>query len=118
MNLTGAAVREVLANKSKGMVYLAGLKFTYKDGTDPNRREVLDVVLTDGTPLDPAKTYKVVTNNFMATGGDNYAAFKTGTQVFDTNILIRDAIVNYIKAENAAGRPIAPVIDGRATQVK
>jgi 2',3'-cyclic-nucleotide 2'-phosphodiesterase (5'-nucleotidase family) len=74
--------------------------------------------LTDGTPLDPAKTYKVVTNNFMATGGDNYAAFKTGTQVFDTNILIRDAIVNYIKAENAAGRPIAPVIDGRATQVK
>lgn len=33
----------------------------------------------DGSPLDPAGTYRVTVNAFLAAGGDNFPAFKKGT---------------------------------------
>jgi 5'-nucleotidase len=29
-----------------------------------------------GAPLDPARTYRVVTNGFLASGGDGFTAFR------------------------------------------
>lgn len=109
MKLTGAQVNEVLevgASGAKGMVEISGLKFKY------------DSTLPDGTALDPAKVYTVATNDFMATGGDNFLASKSGADTVNTFILVRDAIKDYIKAETAAGRTIDPAVEGRITRVR
>jgi 2',3'-cyclic-nucleotide 2'-phosphodiesterase (5'-nucleotidase family) len=119
MELTGAQVIEVLANASKGMTPVSGLKCTWRPiPGSKDKREIVSVTLPDGRALDPAARYTVSTNDFMATGGDNYAAFKAGTKVYNTNILIRDALVDYLKAEGAAGRPVAPQAEGRAVQAQ
>ncbi|MGE5509498.1 MAG: bifunctional metallophosphatase/5'-nucleotidase [Chitinophagales bacterium] len=119
MELTGAQVIEVLSNASKGLTPSSGLKFTWRPiPGNKDKREIVSVTLPDGRPLDPNARYTVSTNDFMATGGDNYAVLKAGAKVYNTNILIRDALIDYLKAEGAAGRPIAPQVEGRAVKVQ
>ena len=36
-------------------------------------------VTLDGKPIDPAKTYRVTMNSFLAAGGDSFTVFKDGT---------------------------------------
>ena len=38
-----------------------------------------DLKDADGKPLDPAARYRIVTNNYLAEGGDFFTAFKAGT---------------------------------------
>jgi 5'-nucleotidase len=40
---------------------------------------VLSDVRLDGVPINPAATYRVTVNNFLAGGGDNYTVFAQGT---------------------------------------
>jgi 5'-nucleotidase len=53
----------------------------------------------NGEPFDPSATYAVVTNNFIAAGGDTYnvfmRAFNEGSG-FDTGIPLDEAVVSYI----------------------
>lgn len=53
--------------------------------------------LLDGTKIEMDNYYTVVTNDFMATGGDGYN-FSGAKNMVDTAIPIRDALVNEIKA--------------------
>jgi 5'-nucleotidase len=50
----------------------------------------------NGQPLDPAGSYRVVINNFLASGGDGLAAFTGGTEVVDSGIIDLDALVAWI----------------------
>ena len=74
----------------------AGLKVEY-DGTKPFESRVTSIALADGTPLDMDKTYKVVVNDFMFTGGDKYD-FSKATNVVETYVPIRDCLIDEIKA--------------------
>ena len=47
-------------------------------------------------PIDLAKTYKVVTNNFVATGGDGYKMLKDLAK-YDTGYVDADATMEYIQ---------------------
>jgi 2',3'-cyclic-nucleotide 2'-phosphodiesterase/3'-nucleotidase len=119
MNLTGAQVLDLLANRAKGMAQTSGVKFTWKDiPGDKVKREIVSATLFDGRTIDSKATYTVCTNDFMAGGGDNFTAFKSGTSVVNTQILLRDALIAFLKAESAAGRPVAPAVEGRAVQVQ
>jgi 5'-nucleotidase len=42
-------------------------------------------------PLDPSETYTVVTNSFLANGGDGYATFKAAA----TDGRVTDTFINY-----------------------
>jgi 5'-nucleotidase len=55
-------------------------------------------------PIDPAKTYRVTINNYLALGGDGFAAFKEG-QNAQFGIYDVDALFAYFQANS----PIAPV---------
>lgn len=118
MELTGAQVLELLANRSKGMVQTSGIRFTWRDiPGNKDKREIVSAFLWDGRPIDPAARYRVCTNDFMATGGDNFTAFKSGTSVNNTQILVRDALIDHLRAEAASGRAISPQVEGRAVRV-
>ena len=54
-----------------------GFRLTY-DLNRPVGSRVVSVTL-DGKPIDPAKTYRVTMNSFLAAGGDSFTVFKDGT---------------------------------------
>lgn len=100
MEMTGAdilkAVEHGLFLPTAGYGSFSGLKITYDDQAEYGSM-IISIALSDGTPLDMAKTYSVVTNDFMLTGGDGYD-FSGATNVVDTYIPIRDMLVDTIKA--------------------
>jgi len=53
-------------------------------------------VLVGGKPIDPEKIYKVVTNDYMASGGDGYAMLK-GQKGYNTFYVMADVVVEYIQ---------------------
>jgi 5'-nucleotidase len=53
-------------------------------------------VRINGVPIDPAATYRVTVNNFLADGGDNYTVFRQGTNRFVGEIDL-DAFARYIE---------------------
>jgi hypothetical protein len=72
--------------------------------------------LEDGSPIEMDKTYTVVTNDFMYTGGDLYD-FKGATNVIDTGIPIRDSLASALKALNGKHLVVTdsrPLINGTA----
>ncbi|GAA3223911.1 ExeM/NucH family extracellular endonuclease [Oerskovia jenensis] len=54
-------------------------------------------VVINGEPLDPAKTYRVATFSFLATGGDNFRVFSQGTDARDSGLIDRDAWISYLQ---------------------
>lgn len=53
--------------------HVAGVAFTFDPEKEPGNRLV--EVKVNGEPLDPDKTYKLATNDFLAAGGDEYVMF-------------------------------------------
>ena len=66
-----------------------------------------------GKPLDPNKTYNFATINFLLDGGDGSRIGAYADKVIDTDVLIRDAVVDYIRDLTEQGRKIDPKMDGR-----
>lgn len=64
-------------------------------------------------PLELAKTYRVLTSDYLANGGDGIVAFKEAVKKENTNIKVRDAIIEYMRNEQSAGRTLNPILDGR-----
>jgi len=111
MDLTGADILALLeqgVSGYKGLLQVSGLKFTY-DPAQPAYHRVVSASALDGTPIDPAKTYKIATNDFIAGGQDGYATFKKGRNFVNTHILVRDAMINDLKAR----KTLSGVLDGR-----
>jgi len=63
--------------------------------------------------FDAAKTYKVVTSDYLAAGGDKYDFFKNPIAVDTLNYKLRDAIIDYMTEENKKGNTIKSRKDGR-----
>jgi 5'-nucleotidase / UDP-sugar diphosphatase len=68
-------------------------------------------VKINGEPLDPARTYKLATNDFMARGGDGYRMFTEGKSLIDVaaSQLMASQVIAYI---GKAGK-VAPKVEGR-----
>jgi len=105
MSLTGAQLKTVLEqqyavplrpNKTLPAALAPSAGFTYAvDIKRPEGDRVSDMRL-GGKPIDPAKPYRVVVNNYMASGGDGLVGFTAGTEVADTGIIDVDALVAWI----------------------
>ncbi|MBE3556308.1 MAG: 5'-nucleotidase C-terminal domain-containing protein, partial [Firmicutes bacterium] len=115
VTLSGNQVKAVLeqgASGQHGMVQVAGLHFSY-DPNQPVGSRITRITLagTDKT-LDPNGTYRIVTNDFMLNGGDNYVTFQQGKDpVIHSDALLSDVVVQYIQAHT----PIDQQIEGRIT---
>jgi 2',3'-cyclic-nucleotide 2'-phosphodiesterase (5'-nucleotidase family) len=63
------------------------------------------------TPIGPSDTVRLVTNDFMYTGGDGYTVFSEGTDVLQPGDDLLQVTIDYITANS----PVAPVVEGRIT---
>jgi len=99
VDMTGKQVLDVLKhgimNQKIGMVQYSGMKIRYSPEAEENSRFV--ITMPDGQPLQMDKIYKVVTNDFMASGGDGYTTFSQGKNVTDTELPLRDIIADALK---------------------
>ncbi len=81
------------------------------------RITVLDWKLTSveigGEPLDDDKVYGVATISFLLAGGDNLFVENNAVEVIDCGKDIFEAVMMYVEAETAAGRPLTGEVDGR-----
>ncbi|HET8928878.1 MAG TPA: bifunctional UDP-sugar hydrolase/5'-nucleotidase [Microbacterium sp.] len=78
----------------------SGFRYTYDPDADPGSR-ILDMWL-DGERIDPADTFTVVVNSFLASGGDNFATLAEGTGTQDSGQSDLTAMVDYMAAFGTA----------------
>ena len=65
----------------------------------PNSINRVTVDSVNGKDFDPTATYAVVTNDFMAAGGDTYFTFTTSDKIVDTGVPMDEALMAYITEE-------------------
>ncbi|PIF06693.1 MAG: hypothetical protein CSA36_00415 [Draconibacterium sp.] len=70
-------------------------------------------ITIDGTPINDNSNYWVVTNDYIAGGGDGMEVFKTNTGYVDSGLKIRDLIINYLEKKQQKGEILSTGKDGR-----
>jgi 5'-nucleotidase/UDP-sugar diphosphatase len=63
-----------------------------------------------GAPVDPNRTYRLCTNDYILGGGDGYEVMKKANDPFNTSLLLSYVVTEYIKSQKNA---VQPVTDGR-----
>ncbi len=99
LNMTGAQLRELLEAMLAGSGpddHVSGITVRY-DSTKAKGSRVVSVTMANGEPLDDARTYTVIMNNFLATGGEGYNAGGRATSSRDLNINDLDAVIEYLR---------------------
>jgi 5'-nucleotidase len=77
----------------------------------PIGSKIVSATLND-VPIDPAASYQVALNNFLATGGDGFSVFTQCTNPIGGEIDL-DALVAYVEANS----PVAPGPQDRITRL-
>ncbi|MEV0529806.1 bifunctional metallophosphatase/5'-nucleotidase [Streptomyces sp. NPDC050439] len=96
---------------SDGLTYTLDMT---KSGAD---RVVTDSIKLGGSAIDPAATYRVAMNSFLAGGGDGFAELGKGTKPLVGSDDLK-AFNDYLTANSSADKPIAPPKADRITVVK
>ena len=112
LTMTGAQIKSLLTQQWTGLNAAApkvlqvsqGFSYTYSGTT-------LGTVTLNGAPLVDTQSYRVVTNNFLADGGDGFPAFTTATDKYFGGLDI-DAFANYLEAHS----PYTPLPLDRITK--
>jgi 5'-nucleotidase len=112
MDLTGAQLRNLLEQqwaRSGGGYMLqvsSGLSYQWDSTRPVGSRVVPGSLKVSGAAVEDGKTYRVVANNFLADGGDNFPEFAKGANKVDTGIRDLDALIDYLgKHEGTGGQP-------------
>jgi len=89
---------------------IAGFRFAF-DPAKPAGQRVTAVTFND-QPVDPAASFRVVTNNFMLAGGDGYRALASGRDAVDSGLILADLVERFINVNS----PVSAATDGRIAQ--
>ena len=102
LDLTGAQI-DSLANQiaAVGGEPIAGFSFKI----DENTASVSDIKVNN-TPLNPSKTYRLVTSDYLANGGSRMAALWQPVKREDLNMLLRDSFIEHIREIGTVGTEI------------
>jgi 2',3'-cyclic-nucleotide 2'-phosphodiesterase (5'-nucleotidase family) len=63
-----------------------GSSYTIRDG------RAVDIII-NGEPINPTRTYRVATSDFLAAGGDGFAEF-VGNPSYETGFMLRDSLIS------------------------
>lgn len=114
LTLTGDKVtqlfREMAERGGEGVSHSVRMTIT-KDGK-------LVSATINGKPVDPAKSYRIATLDYLAQGNDGLTAFKSKTNVVspdDEPHDVRYIIINYFKHLTAQGKTVDAKVEGRVT---
>ncbi|MCX4730604.1 bifunctional UDP-sugar hydrolase/5'-nucleotidase [Streptomyces sp. NBC_01363] len=124
VDLTGAQLVETLQQQVSGsneaspkiLQVSKGLTYTLDMTKTGAARVVTDTIKLNGEAIDPAKSYRVAINEFLAGGGDGFAALGQGTNklVGPSDLDVFNA---YLAAHSSAAAPLAPPATDRITVI-
>ncbi|MEQ9606199.1 MAG: 5'-nucleotidase C-terminal domain-containing protein [Kiloniellaceae bacterium] len=120
LQLTGAQLLEVLEHGVSAVEqgagrfpHVSGIAMTWSRSAPAGER--VQSASVNGKPLDPATTYTVATNDFIAGGGDGYTVLEQG------KVLVDGAAAKYMASMVmdfvAAAGEVAPKVEGRVKAV-
>ena len=99
-------VQGTMLQVSRGFAYTWNAAGPAGDRIDPS------TITINGVVVDPAQSYRVTTNNFLATGGDGFSVFTQCTNPLGGDIDL-DALVAYFQAHS----PVPPGPRDRITRI-
>ena len=117
IDLTGEQLLKLLNVVVSSGDALSGARVKYRMNAD-KKPETVSVSLLDNQgremEIDPKATYSIVTIDYLLKlGSGRYSVLQEGKNVKPLGITIRDALMDYVKAETASGRPIKAALDDR-----
>ncbi|MRS05976.1 hypothetical protein EG832_22575, partial [bacterium] len=126
MTLTGSQIYALLEQQFKPpqssmkLLQQSGLIYHYNLSLPVGSR-ITSLTLTDGTPILADSTpYTLTCNEFLATGGDGFTVFLSGTNVTRIGVSDLDALIDYVQylygvpPDNTSIDPtVYPKIEGR-----
>lgn len=114
---------ELVVLKLKGTDAEQLISFLAKSGGQPVSNIKLSIVngqaqevMIKGQPFDRNRTYNVLTSDYIANGGDSVKGLANPLERKVLGLRVRDALINYVKQQTAAGKPIDAQLDGRITK--
>lgn len=112
--VTGEVLKEALENgvsqieEGAGRFpQVAGMSYTFDPKAEAGSR--ITEVMVGGAPLDMAKVYGVVSNNYVRNGGDGYKMFRDAQNAYDFGPDLADVTAEWLAAKG----PFTPYTDGR-----
>ena len=116
LTMTGSQLRgllEAMLAKKSVDDHVSGLTIKY-DPSRPKGSRMVSVTMADGIPLSDTKTYNVIVNDFLATGGEGYNAGGRASVSKPLNIVDLDALIDYLKTLPS---PIAAPTEARIAAI-
>ncbi|TSA86482.1 bifunctional metallophosphatase/5'-nucleotidase [Deinococcus detaillensis] len=123
IDMTGQQIKDVLeqqwmnenATAVKLLQVSEGFSYKYTDSAPAGSKINIADIMFGGKPIDPAAKYRVAINSFLATGGDFFSVFKSGTNKVELpNLVDVDALNVYLKAK---GSTLDGKVKGRITKL-
>lgn len=111
LDLTGEQLRRFLDLVVAHRDAQSGARIVYHTN-DQKQNEIVSVKLGD-KEVDPHATYTIVTIDYLVKRGGEYSFLQEAKNIEPLNLTMRDAVLDYVKAETAAGRQIKPKLDNR-----
>ncbi|MBC8422467.1 MAG: 5'-nucleotidase C-terminal domain-containing protein [Chloroflexi bacterium] len=110
MDLTGDQIQSLLdqsAKLYKGILQSSGVTHYWYNDCNCSTPTVWGAYGAEvgGEPLIPTQTYRVVTNNFLAGGGDSFSAFTQGTNRRDAGYDMQEGFNEWIGANSPLNNP-------------
>jgi 5'-nucleotidase len=104
MNLRGAQIVDLLEQQwiggreaKRGLLQVSeGFWYEWDPAQPEGSRVLQGSVKLNGVPLQMDSSYRVVTNNFLAEGGDGFPGFTKGSNRAPTSIRDIDALTSYL----------------------
>jgi 2',3'-cyclic-nucleotide 2'-phosphodiesterase (5'-nucleotidase family) len=118
LDITGAQLMNALENGVSQVEaadgrfpQISGFQFVWNPGAAPGSRiQSVEIQTTTGfKPLDLAATYRLVTTNFLAAGGDGYSVLKEGRGLITLGDVDSEVLTEYVRSHS----PLNPAIEGR-----
>jgi 2',3'-cyclic-nucleotide 2'-phosphodiesterase (5'-nucleotidase family) len=115
LDLTGEQLRRFLDLTVARRDAQSGAWITYRANAE-KKNEIVSVKLGDagaGKELDPKATYTIVTIDYLVKRGGDYSVLQEAKNMRELGLTMRDAVIDYVKAEATAGRHVRATLDGR-----
>jgi 2',3'-cyclic-nucleotide 2'-phosphodiesterase (5'-nucleotidase family) len=119
IDVTGVQLAQILQVVTRDAQSGARIQFKWNERDRP---EFISGKLVDASgkefEIDPNQTYTILTIDYLLRlNSGAYAILQEAKNSTPLNLTLRDAVMNYVKSETAAGRPIRSVVDNRFVQV-
>lgn len=113
LDLEGRYLRELFENfaRRERVEALGGVRLVIE-------QKAIKEALVAGKEIDDNKIYKVATIDFLLFGGSNAEAFKKCSGYIDTELFMRDMVIDYFKSQSSAGKVVESRKDGRVVIIK